>query len=463
MAKRPIGNKRPSRRRQPLPKIQVTISQLNDEGVGICIHEGKELMVAGALAGEKVLVTIEHSGQRRSIGQLSRVLEKSPRRRTSPCKLADRCQSCALIHMNYGAQLRYKQARLKQALAGYTALENLQPLPIWDAEHPLGYRTNAKLALSKERGQVHIGLYRRGTHQVVDIVDCPLHHPLINQIVRVVKDEIQRQKIYIYDPQTQRGLLRYLLVKVSSQTGKAMVTFVAAERNYREITHLAKWLTRKVPEVISVHQNINGSTGNVVMGRETIRIIGVPDLIDQVGDIRLRISPTSFFQVNHEQAGRIYDLVRRWANLDRTHTALDLYCGIGGIALHLAKDAGDVTGIEVVEEAVRNASENARMNHLSNCHFRAGDSAELIHDLAPGSIDAAVVNPPRSGCQAEVLEALASLAPATIIYVSCNPTTLARDLDLLLAKGYTVNDLQPVDMFPQTVHLETVVRLRRSA
>jgi len=461
MAKRPLGNNRPRRHSQPT--AEVTISQLNDEGVGICLHKGKELMVAGALAGEKVLVAIEYSGQRRSIGQLRRVLEKSPLRRPSPCKLASRCQSCALIQMNYSAQLRYKEARLKQALGGYTGLQNLKPLPIWGAEQPLGYRTNAKLILSKERGQVHIGLYRRGTHQVVDIEDCPLHHPLINHIVRVVKDEIQRQKIYIYDPQTQRGLLRYLLIKVSPQTGKAMVTFVAAERNYREITHLAKWLTRKVPEVISVHQNINGSTGNVVMGRETLRIIGVPDLIDQVGEVRLRVSPTSFFQVNHEQAGRIYDLVRRWAHLDKTHTALDLYCGIGGIALHLAKDAGDVTGIEMVEEAVHNASENARMNHLSNCHFRAGDSAELIHDLPPGGIDAAVVNPPRSGCQAEVLEALASLAPPTIIYVSCNPTTLARDLDLLLSKGYTVTDLQPVDMFPQTIHLETVVLLRRCA
>lgn len=461
MAKRPTRNNRPSRR-QSLPTAEVTISQLNDEGIGICLHEGKELLVAGALAGEKVLVAIEYSGQRRSIGQLRRVLEKSPLRRTAPCKLADRCQSCALIHMDYSAQLRYKSAKLKQALADFTTLQNLQPQPIWAAEHPLGYRTNAKLALSKERGQVHIGLYRRGTHQVVDIADCPLHHPLINRIVRVVKDEILRQKIFIYDPQTRRGLLRYLLVKVSPQTGKAMVTFVAAERNYREITHLAKWLVRKIPEVVSVHQNINGSTGNVVMGRETIRMLGVPDLIDQVGDIRLRISPTSFFQVNHEQAGRIYNLVRRWANLDRTHAALDLYCGIGGIALHLAKDAGDVTGIEVVEEAVRNACENARMNSLSNCHFRAGDSAELIHDLAPGSIDAAVVNPPRSGCQTEVLDALAELTPAAIIYVSCNPTTLARDLDLLQTRGYTVTDLQPVDMFPQTVHLETVVRLRRN-
>ena len=462
MAKRPSKTSRPPRRKT-LPTTEVTIRYLNDDGMGVARHEDKELLVAGALAGEKVLVAIEHSGQRRSIGQLRRVLEKSPLRVTTPCSLADRCQGCALIHMDYAAQLRFKEARLKQALANYPSLKDLLPQPIWAADKPLGYRTNAKLALGRQRGQIQIGLYKRGTHQVVDIEGCPLHHPLINRIVQVVKDEIQRQKIYIYDPKTRRGLLRYLLVKISPGAGKAMVTFVTAERNYREITHLAKWLSRKVPEVVSIHQNINASTGNVVLGRETIRMLGVADLIDQVGDIRLRISPTSFFQVNHEQAGRIYKLVQQWAKLDKTQAALDLYCGIGGIALHLAGKAESVTGVEVVEEAVRNATENARMNRLSNCRFLAGDSADLIHDLAPGSIQVAVVNPPRSGCQAEVLEALAELAPGRIIYVSCNPATLARDLNLLQSKGYGVAELQPVDMFPQTAHLETVAHLQCGA
>ncbi|MEZ4485032.1 MAG: hypothetical protein R2864_10715 [Syntrophotaleaceae bacterium] len=252
MAKRPNNTDRSSRPNRPaqrksLPTIQVTISQLNDEGVGIARHEDKELLVAGALAGEKVLVAIEHSGQYRSIGRLRQVLEKSPLRRTAPCKLAERCQGCALIQMDYAAQLRFKEARLKQALAPYPALQNLQPLPIWAAENPLGYRTSAKLALTKQRGQVLVGLYRRGTHQVVDIEGCPLHHPLINRILKAVKEEIQRQKIFIYDPKTRRGLLRYLLVKVSPGANKAMVTFVTAERDYREITHLAKWLARKVP------------------------------------------------------------------------------------------------------------------------------------------------------------------------------------------------------------------------
>ncbi|HXV21965.1 MAG TPA: 23S rRNA (uracil(1939)-C(5))-methyltransferase RlmD, partial [Desulfuromonadales bacterium] len=218
---------------------------------------------------------------------------------------------------------------------------------------------------------------------------------------------------------------------------------------------------KKVPEVVSVQQNVNPSEGNAIFGRETLRILGTPDLLDMVGNIRLRIAPASFFQVNNEQAARIYALVRQWAQLSRQEVALDLYCGIGGIALHLAADAGRVIGIESVEEAVRNAKENARMNGLANCTFLAGDAAELIEDLVsqvqPGSV--AVLNPPRSGCERQVLEAVAGLQPRTLIYVSCAPETLARDLDILAVLGYRTAEVQPVDMFPQTPHVESVARL----
>jgi 23S rRNA (uracil1939-C5)-methyltransferase len=262
---------------------------------------------------------------------------------------------------------------------------------------------------------------------------------------------------------TRRGLLRYLLIKVSPANGKAMVTFVTAQREYKRITALAKWVARKVPEIVSIQQNVNASAGNVILGRETLRMIGQPDLFDQVGDIRLRISPTSFFQVNHEQAARIYNLIRQWAGLRNNEYALDLYCGIGGIALHLAQDAGQVVGIEMVEEAVRNAQANAAMNNLTNCRFLAGDASELLQDLITTlpALAAAVLNPPRSGCDSEVLQAVIRLQPRTLIYVSCNPETLARDLAELYRMGYRTAEIRPVDMFPQTAHVESVARLVR--
>ena len=450
-----------SPRRKVAPTLEVEILRLNDEGIGVGRLENKEVLVSGALPGEKVLARAEHEGQRRIVGLLHRVLTPSPDRAKSPCGQAGFCQGCPLVGMDYKAQLRFKEEKVRGALGRYPTLKAVGVSPIHKAPQPLGYRTNAKLVMGKERGRVKIGLYRRGTHDVVDIGDCPVHHPLINRIVAVVREEVERQEVFVYDPVRRRGLLRYLAVKVSPAFDKAMVTFVTSERNFREVTHLAKWLKKKVPEVVSVHQNVNPSEGNYVFGRDTLKVLGVPDLIDQVGDVRLRIAPTSFFQVNNPQAAWIYALVRHWAGLTREEAALDLYCGIGGIALNLAGDAGQVVGVEAVEEAVRNARENARLNQIKNCVFRAGDAAELVHDagLELGKAAVAVANPPRGGCEPEVLEALAELAPRSLIYVSCNPETLARDLDILHTHGYCTEEVQPVDMFPQTPHVETVVRL----
>lgn len=452
---------RPSRRKQQTEPIELQIEKLNDEGIGIGRHQRKEVVVAGALAGERVQIEVEHEGQHRIVGRLVRVLQRSPDRATPACRQAKSCLGCSLIQMKPSAQLRFKQQKVSDALAAYPSLEQVRQQPAWEAPEPLGYRTTAKLALGRDRGRVKVGLYRRGSHDIIDLHDCPLHHPLINRVIEVVREEISRQKIYVYNPQRHTGLLRYLLVRVSPQRNEAMVTFVTTERNYREVTHLAKWLTRKVPEVVSVQQNVNSSEGNVIFGRDTLKMIGHQSLLDQVGDISLSISPSSFFQVNHCQAARIYELVRRWANLKRTEAAIDLYCGIGGIALHLAKDAGLVIGIEVVEEAVRNAEANARKNGISNCTFYAGDASEVMSDLAERlpSGQVAVVNPPRKGCDPEVLEKLVQLAPRMLIYVSCNPQTLARDLDLLADMGYRTEEVQPVDMFPQTPHVETVARL----
>lgn len=452
----------PARRQKPsAPLIEITVDRLNDDGIGVGRHAGKEVLVTGALPGERIAIAIEHEGQRRIIGRLRRVIDKSPLRRPSPCRYLNECQGCSLMAMNYAEQLRFKQGKIQEALSAFEGLKNITVKPVLAAAEPLGYRTSVKLALGRHRGRILIGLYRRGSHDVVDIGNCPLHHPLVNRIVDVVREEIARQDIYLYNPVSRRGLLRYLLIKVSPATGKAMVTFVTAQKDYQRIPALAKWVMRKVPEVVSVQQNVNASGGNVIMGRETLRMVGQPDLFDRVGDIRLRISPASFFQVNHAQAARIYALVRKWAALGKHEAALDLYCGIGGIALHLAQDAGHVIGIEMVEEAVRNAGQNAMMNNLNNCRFLAGDTSGMLQDLMTElpALGAAVLNPPRSGCDPEVLQALAHLQPRVMIYVSCNPETLARDLDVLYHLGYRTEEIQPVDMFPQTAHVESVTRL----
>jgi len=458
---KPPGNRPARPRPKPLPTLTVTIDRLDAEGIGIARHAGKEVLVFGAFPGETLEVAVEHEGQRRIVARPLKFANRSKERRPSPCPAVSHCRGCPLLQLKDQAHLDFKQSKIELALTAHPVLRGLQVPAVWSAPHTLGYRTSAKLVLGRVRRQTVIGLYRRGSHDIVDIGDCPLHHPLINRIVAVVREEIDKLQIPVYDPKRGQGLLRYLLVRVAPQANKAMVTLVTRERDYRQLTHLAKWLQRKVPEVISVHQNVNATSGNVITGRETFKVLGVPDLIDQVGDVRLRLGPTSFLQVNHDQAARIYRLVREWAAMRSDETVVDLYCGIGGIALHLAADAGRVLGIEVVEEAVQNARDNARMNERQNCSFQAGDAGELLEDLThtlpPGCV--VVVNPPRTGCEPAVLENIVALRPRTLIYVSCNPETLARDLALLHGQGYRVQRLQPVDMFPQTPHVETVVQL----
>ncbi len=455
--------KKKSLPKQQAETLKLTIDSLDNDGIGLAPHEKHTAVIQGAFPGETVIAEVEHTGRTHMFTKLRKVLRNAPQRTTNiACKVERDCLGCPLIGMKYGDQLLFKQQRVANALKEQGLLDEVTVPPVLPAEAPFGYRASAKLTFARNRDKVLIGLYKRGTHEVIDSPDCPVHHPLINKIVAVVRDEVQRQGISVYNPKHQRGLLRYLLVRVSPTSGKALVTFVSNFYDLQQLPKLAKWLTRKVPEVIGVHQNINSSTGNVIMGDKTVKLLGLPDLIETCGAVRLRIAPESFFQINTLQAANIYALVRKWANLSKQDAAIDLYCGIGGIALHLGKDAWQVEGIEYVKEAVRNAAENAQLNKINNCRFFAGDAAEELQKHAGQKPLALVtVNPPRKGCEEEVLQTLSELRPKQIIYVSCDPDSLCRDLKILINNGYKIKQLQPVDMFPQTSHIETVVQLSR--
>ena len=458
-------HRRPKSKHAAKPRAEeltLTINKIDDDGLGLANHEGKPVIVYDALPGEEVVARVVHTGRHRIVATTLRVLKPSRDRlfKTS-CPHYRSCQSCALLSWKYEAQLISKFKRVVDALAVYPNLSGTDLSRVWEAPEALGYRASAKLVVARKRGKAQVGLYRRGSHDVVDIPECPLHHPLINRIAAAVREELDRRNISAYDVNHRRGLLRYVLIRVSPTYDKAMVTFVTSERNFTEVTHLAKWLQRKVPEVISVHQNVNSSSGNVIIGRETLKVLGTPDLIDLVGDVRLRLGPTSFLQVHHVQAARIYSLVRDWCDLQAGESALDLYCGVGGISLHLASKAHQVLGIETIAEAVRHAQANAKMNGFNNCKFVAGDVEAILEDDLPltGTLGSVVVNPPRSGCTPQVLKAVAQMQPRTLVYVSCHPDSLARDLSLLVEQGFRVEQIQPVDMFPQTPHIENVARL----
>lgn len=448
----------------PAETIKVTITDLDKEGVGTAIVDNRIALVQGAFPSETVIAEVQHRGRTHIYTKLQRVLWQSQQRTAATnCSLEQTCLGCPLISMKYDAQLQFKQQRVATAIHQQLPDNTVAVKPVLPCPEPFAYRTSAKLVFSRKRDKVRLGLYQRGSHDVVDCPDCPVHHPLINRIATIVRDDVSRQGVSIYNPRHNHGLLRYLVIRVSPDSSRALVTFVCRHRDYQDLPKLAKKLTKKMPEVIGVHQNVNSSAGNVILGSETIKLLGYPDLIEQVGDIRLHIAPESFFQINTRQAARMYQLICDWAQLTRKDTALDLFCGIGGIALNLARHAGSVQGIELVPEAIRNANANAALNNLTNCRFSAGDATEQLQLIAAGSQPPptlVTVNPPRKGCGKELLQQLIKLRPPRIIYISCDPDTLALDLRQLLAGGYRLKGLQPVDMFPQTAHIETVALLQ---
>lgn len=441
--------------------VELTVSALDEDGYAIGIADTCQIRVRGALPGERIVARVEHAGQHRVIASLVKVLDPAAERRRAVCKHLPDCDGCPLIELDYTAQLLWKETRVNNHVRRYHALDQTEVLPVIPSPKQLRYRNSAKLVIGGRFTAPIIGIYRRESHDILDIADCPLHHPLINRIVAAVKRGIIKGKVPIYHPRSTQGLLRYLVVRVAEAENRAMVVLVTARRSYNELHHLAAFINKEVPEVAVIVQNINPSSGNVILGTQDFFHTRQTNLEASLDGIKFLISPRSFFQINSGSAAIIYNLVRNYATLSGRETVLDLYCGIGAISLFLADRAGSVLGIEVVDAAVIDATLNARINRAANCSFETGDVVEQLKWISDQRqrVDLVVLNPPRKGCEEAVLRQVVSLQAPRIIYVSCSPDTLARDLVTLHAAGYLTAMIQPVDMFPQTTHVESVAVL----
>lgn len=445
--------------------LEVKISGLDDEGYGISSSDTHALRIGGALPGDTVRTGIDYVAQRMAFGHVKKVLIPSESRsKRPPCRDVARCLGCPLIAMKYRDQVAWKHRFIERHLREYPALDGVQLHPVLSPLRLTHYRTTAKLVIAGKYLEPLIGIFRRSSHDVFDLHDCAIHHTLVNKVVEVVRQGIAKLRVSIYNPRSRMGLLRYLVVRVSEAEQKVMVVFVTAQRSYNEIHHLAKFLREQMPGIEVVAQNVNSSEGNVILGPVDHFLTPKHHLTETIGEISLMLSPRSFFQVNRDGAVLIYEKVKEWAALTGVETVLDLYCGIGGIALTLAKGAKKVIGVEVVDAAVADADKNARLNGITNCIFEAGDAAELLSEFADDGekIDVIVLNPPRKGCDERVLRKVAAISPARLIYVSCSPLSLARDANILKSLGYVCCEIQPVDMFPQTMHVENVARFVRS-
>ncbi len=442
----------------------IQIEDMGADGAGIGRHEGMTFFVKDALIGDVARVGVTKLKSTHGYARLIEVVEPSPDRVDPPCPYARPCGGCQISELSYEAQLVYKQRRVEEALRRIGGFPDLPVEPIRGMEDPLHYRNRALYPVGTDReGRPVVGFYAGRSHRIVECRDCALGDEENREILDIILDYMARCDVPAYDETSGEGLVRHIQIRSAFATGERMVCLVVNGESLPREKELIASLAA-VPGMASIGLNINRRPGNVILGDTTRTLWGQPTITDEIRDLRFALSPTSFYQVNPRQTRVIYELARECAALSGSETVWDLYCGIGTISLFLAQEAARVYGVESVSQAVADACANAKTNGMDNAVFFAGDAAEIFARRAPETgADVVVVDPPRKGCAGELLAAIGQAAPARVVYVSCDPATLARDMSRLCAGGmYRPVRVCPVDNFPQTVHVETVALLQRA-
>ena len=437
--------------------LDVEFTDLTSEGFGVAkVDDGYTIFVEKALPGEKAKIRLEKVKKRYAYGKLVELYTKSPDRIDIPSHELPKYGGCQLQHMTYERQLQFKQNVVEQALKRIGGLDEVVVHPIIGMENPWHYRNKTTVPVGEKNGKLVAGFYRPRSHKIVDTDDNVIHIEEINEAVRVVKEAAIRLGIPPYNETEHTGVLRHIMARYGLATGELMVGVITRTEELPHKEELVEEIVSRLPKVKSVIQNINPKRTNVILGEESKVLWGNEVIYDNIGDIRFAISAHSFYQVNPVQTKVLYDKALEYADLTGEETVIDAYCGIGTISLFLAKKAKKVYGIEVVPEAIEDAKRNAEQNGITNTEFLVGKAEEVIVDLAEEGIaaDVVVVDPPRKGCDEVLLKTIIEMKPKKVVYVSCNPSTLARDLRILEDGGYRTLEVQPVDMFPQTTHVE---------
>ena len=440
----------------------VDIVDIGQGGVGVGKYEGFTVFVEGGLLQDKVKVKINKSKKNYAVGDIVEIIEKSPFRvdRTCSDELKN-CGGCQIQELNYNKQLELKTNEVKQVVARIGKLENVEIHKTIGMENPYRYRNKAQFPIQSINGEPAIGFYKKKSHDVIPTDMCVIQHDINDKIIKIIKTYIQAYNISIYNETTHTGVLRHLVTKVGFTTNEVMVVLVANGTNLPHLSELASILKENIPGFKTLVLNINKAKTNVILGKENKVIYGNGKINDYIGDLIFEISPLSFFQVNPVQTEVLYNKALEYAELKENDTVFDIYCGIGTISLFLAQKATKVYGIEIVEDAIKDAKINAKLNNLNNVEFYVGKAEEVVPKMynEGKTANVVMVDPPRKGCDEKVLDTIVSMAPDRVVYVSCNPSTLARDLAYLDERGYKCIEIQPVDMFPHTMHVECVAKI----
>jgi len=433
-------------------------------GDGVCRIGGFAVFVPRTVKGDVARIRIVKMNKTYGFGRLEALLQPSPARVQPPCAVFDKCGGCDFMHIDYKTQLTLKQKQVQDAIFRLGGFKDVIVEPTRGMAEPYAYRNKTQMPVGMDKdGKTVCGFYRRHSHDLVETSHCSVCAPAAMRAAECVKEYMRIAKVKPYDEKSHSGVIRNVFVR-TAKDGAVMVVVVANALFLPKTDLLVSLLRESVEGLVSVQHNIHTDKTNLVLGKNNDVLWGRDTLCDSIGDLEFEISPHSFFQVNPAQTQVLYETAVSMANIQKTDTVFDLYCGIGTISLFAAKRAGKVIGVEIVEDAVRVAKKNAVRNGIDNAAFYCGDVQKSIQDLySQGErADVVILDPPRKGSDETTLEIILHMHPERIVYVSCNPATLARDLKFLCADGaYKIDRVVPVDMFPHTVHVETVVLLQR--
>ncbi len=441
---------------------EILIEDVTAEGNGVGRLDGAVIFVPAAAVGDRIRVRIVKVTPRFLYGVAEEILEPSPDRRPPDCPAFPRCGGCGLRHITYEAECRLKEGWVREAMRRIGGI-SLPPEPIIPSPEEEGWRNKAIYPVALQGGEVRIGFYARRSHRIAGTTDCRLHPPVFAALAQAFRDWLIREKISVYDENAHRGLVRALFLRRGEKTGQVMAAVIANGRRLPAAETLTARLREACPELVSLILNVNREKTNVLLGKECLTLWGADCVEDELCGLRFSLSPLSFYQVNRSGAERLYGAAAEMAELTGEETLLDLYCGAGTVGLSMARRVKRLIGVEIVPEAVKNAERSARDNDIRNARFLCGDAAAAALALESEGLrpDVIVADPPRKGLSPELISAMVRMAPDRVVYISCNPSTAARDLKLFAEQGYAVRRIRPVDMFPRTCHVETVCLLYR--
>jgi 23S rRNA (uracil1939-C5)-methyltransferase len=442
--------------------IILELETLTSDGAALGHYEGIAVFVRGAVPGDTVEAHIIKAAKRYCIGKLIKVISPSPERIESDCPAFPQCGGCSFRFASYNAELEYKKQRVEDAVKRIAHLD----IPVRDvifADKTERYRNKAQYPVKIENGVLSAGFYAYKSHRIIPCDNCRLQNEAFSECLKAFADWVREAHITSYDEKTGKGLLRHIYLRRGEASGEIMACAIINADTLPEPELLSEKLG-KIEGMTSICFNVNKADSNVILGEKTYTLWGNGTIRDELLGKSFNISPASFYQVNHDQCEKLYSKAAEYARLTGEETLVDLYCGAGTVGLTMADKAKRLFGIEIVPQAIENAKANAALNGITNAEFFCGDALDGAKELEKRGIkaDVVVLDPPRKGCDSELFDVIARMSPERIVYISCDSATLARDLAILDEKGYAPQEITPVDMFPRTPHVETVVQLSRS-